>query len=275
MFCPGIAIDGTGIMVVTSGNDASETSLYDANEDEWIKGLKIYLCRGKAINWYYVEGEGSFEGARKRLEDEDSISANAIMFEGKATSNACIITPGSKARRVAYWLGGTTYSERVFHTSVILLDRRVFVAGSQTFGIAFNEENVFTPPYPLTEKGELRSSPDITSRLPASASLVRIGSATHTVNTDQRRISLNLWRVPVLGRHYATIPNDPGLVIPGFWMLFVMDEAGSPSIAKMILITSNLKTIGTSDEKQCEHGFLSEYLPSWKPALAAQIPRRG
>jgi hypothetical protein len=58
-------------------------------------------------------------------------------------------------------------------------------------------------------------------------------------------------------------------------MLFVMDEAGTSSIAKMILITSNMKTIGSSDEKQCEHGFLSEYMPSWKPALTAQISRRG
>jgi galactose oxidase len=114
-----------------------------------------------------------------------------------------------------------------------------------------------------------------TNRRIASASLVRIGSTTRTVNTVQRRVSLNLWCVPVLGRYYATIPNDPGIVIPGFWMLFVMDEAGTPSIAKMILITSNMKTIGSSDEKQCEHGFLCEYRPSWKPALTAQIPRRG
>lgn len=451
MFCPGIAIDGTGTMVVTGGNDAGETSLYDADTDEWLKGPEMHLRRGyqasttladgrvfviggswaggsniakdgeiydpatrnwtmlpgakvkpmltddmegpwradnhgwlfgwkknsvfqagpsKAMNWYYMEGEGSVKGAGKRLEDGDSMSGNAVMFDavkGKiltfggspdydkswATSNAHVITLGEPGQKPDVQLAGQEgmmHSERVFHTSVVLPDGKVFVAGGQTFGVAFNEENVqfvpelydpesntfteltqnnvirvyhtlsillpdarvlngggglcgncsanhydaqvFTPPYLLTENGDLRPRPEITSKLPgsvqvrrtlnfftnrriASASLVRLCSATHTVNTDQRRVPLNLWRVPVLGRYYATIPNDPGVVIPGYWMLFVMDEAGTPSIAKMILVTSNGKTIGSSDEKQCEHGFLSDYLPRWKPALTAQIPRRG
>ncbi|CCC14578.1 hypothetical protein SMACR_09672 [Sordaria macrospora] len=422
MFCPGISIDGTGMMVVTGGNDASETSLYDAEMDEWIKGPEMHLRRGyqasttladgrifviggswaggsniakdgeiydpatrnwtmlpgakvkpmltddmegpwradnhgwlfgwkknsvfqagpsKAMNWYYVEGEGSFKGAGKRLEDDDSMSGNAVMFDavkGKiltiggspdydkswATSNAHVITlgePGQKPDVQPAGQEGTMHYERVFHTSVVLPDGKVFIAGGQTFGIAFNEENVqFVPELydpekntftelsqnnvvrvyhtlsillPDGRKGELRSRPEITTKLPdsiqigrtlkfhtnrriASASLVRLCSATHTVNTDQRRVPLDLRRrVPVFGRYSVTIPNDPGIVIPGYWMLFVMDETGTPSIAKTILITSNVKTIEASDETQCEHGFLSEHLPSWKLTLTAQIPRRG
>ncbi|KAK3497075.1 putative galactose oxidase precursor [Neurospora hispaniola] len=430
MFCPGISIDGTGMMVVTGGNDASPTSLYDGELDKWIKGPDMHLRRGyqasttladgrvfviggswaggsniakdgeiydpatrnwtmlpgakvkpmltddmegpwradnhgwlfgwkknsvfqagpsKAMNWYYVEGEGSFKGAGERGEDDDSMSGNAVMFDavnGKiltiggspdydkswATSNAHVITlgePGQEPDVRAAGQGGKMHSERVFHTSVVLPDGKVFIAGGQTFGIAFNEENVqfvpelydpesntftelsqnnvvrvyhslsillpdgrvlnaggglcgncsanhydaqiFTPPYLLTENGEERSRPEITTKLPdtievggklkfhtnrriASASLVRLCSATHTVNTDQRRVPLHFRRrMPVFGRYHVHIPNDPGIVIPGYWMLFVMDEAGTPSIAKTIMITSNVKTIGGASDEQTQY----------------------
>ncbi|MGG6498786.1 UNVERIFIED_CONTAM: kelch repeat-containing protein, partial [Bacteroidetes bacterium 56_B9] len=36
--------------------------------------------------------------------------------------------------------------KRVFHTSVVLPDGKVFIVGGQTYGVAFNEENIqFTP----------------------------------------------------------------------------------------------------------------------------------
>jgi len=118
------------------------------------------------MNWYYVEGKGGFEQAGRRLDDEDSMSGNAVMFDavkGKiltiggspdydsawATNNAHIITlgePGEIAKVELAAKYGKMHSERVFHTSVVLPDGKVFIAGGQTFGVAFNEENVqFVP----------------------------------------------------------------------------------------------------------------------------------
>ena len=34
------------------------------------------------------------------------------------------------------------------------------------------------------------------------------------------------------------VPSDPGIVVPGYWMLFAIDAKGTPSIAKIILIKS-------------------------------------
>lgn len=444
MFCPGIAIDGTGMLVVTGGNDAIVTSLYDAGQDKWFEGPEMHLRRGYqstttlsdgrvfviggswaggsnipkdgevydpiartwtmlpgakvkpmltndyegawradnhgwlfgwknqtvfqagpsvAMNWYYVEGSGNFKKAGKRLEDDDSMSGNAVMFDavkGKiltvggspdyenswATANAHIITlgePGELPKVELAGKNGMMHSERVFHTSTVLPDGKVFIVGGQTFGIAFNEENVqfvpelydpvtntfiqlqqnnfvrvyhhlsvllpdgrvltgggglcgncsanhynaqiFTPPYLLTESGEPRPRPRFSSELPkkvpvggliffrtdgaiSSASLVRLCSTSHTVNTDQRRVPVNLSRFPFQNSYVVRLPNDPGIIIPGPWMVFIMDKHGVPSIAKIILVTSNdKKTTDLSeelysepDEDQCKYSlFQSSY----------------
>ena len=60
-------------------------------------------------------------------------------------------------------------------------------------------------------------------------------SVTHTVNTDQRRIPL----IPLsagTNKYTVTVPNEPGIAIPGYWMVFGMNGAGVPSIAKTVLI---------------------------------------
>lgn len=60
----------------------------------------------------------------------------------------------------------------------------------------------------------------------ASFSLVRYGSSTHTVNTDQRRIPLT--PTDTLGTTYTLkVPSDAGIALPGYWMVFVMSSADS------------------------------------------------
>ena len=66
-------------------------------------------------------------------------------------------------------------------------------------------------------------------------SIVRLGSATHSVNTDQRRMPL----IPVQGGQDGVynfkIDERPGVVAPGFWYFFAMDD-GVPSVSTTIQI---------------------------------------
>ncbi|KAN0068720.1 copper radical oxidase [Elaphomyces granulatus] len=65
-------------------------------------------------------------------------------------------------------------------------------------------------------------------------SLIRIGSVTHSVDTDQRRVPLT----PTLGSAGAytlSLPADPGVLMPGYWYLFAL-ACGVPSEAQTILI---------------------------------------
>ncbi|KAK4660365.1 hypothetical protein QC762_118310 [Podospora pseudocomata] len=77
----------------------------------------------------------------------------------------------------------------------------------------------------------------------AEVAMVRYSSATHAINTDQRRVRL----VPtVLGKqkgralHRVEIPEDGGVVVPGYWMVFAISSGKGgmkvPSVAETILI---------------------------------------
>ncbi|USW55233.1 Putative immunoglobulin-like, galactose oxidase-like, Early set domain-containing protein [Septoria linicola] len=64
---------------------------------------------------------------------------------------------------------------------------------------------------------------------------MRLGSSTHTVNSDQRRIPL----VPISvsnGVYTFRLPADPSICTPGYWWLFAM-ETGVPSVATELLIS--------------------------------------
>jgi galactose oxidase len=63
---------------------------------------------------------------------------------------------------------------------------------------------------------------------------VRSGSTTHAVDTDQRRIALA--PTAVAEGYSVTIPTDPGVAVPGYYMLFALDTRGVPSVARIIRI---------------------------------------
>lgn len=139
------------------------------------------------------------------------------------------------------------------------------------------DAQVFAPPYLFAPDGSRAARPTIKSVSPATAtvspgdtlevavektttgtgtdgavfsfSLVRHGSNTHTVNTDQRRVPLPAKEVDggdgdgggsetttTTTTYEMTLPSDPGVVVPGYWMLFAIDEAGVPSVATTVRV---------------------------------------
>ena len=65
--------------------------------------------------------------------------------------------------------------------------------------------------------------------------MVRAGSTTHTVNTDQRRVPLVATPTPIglpnLKTYRLVIPSDAGVVIPGDYLVFALGPTGTPSVA--------------------------------------------
>jgi galactose oxidase len=144
---------------------------------------------------------------------------------------------------------------RTYHSVALLLPDATVIAGGGGLcgrGCVQNhaDAQVWTPPYLLNADGSLKTRPkilsvsassvrpggtlSITTDAAASFSLVRYGSTTHTVNTDQRRVVL---KPTASGLTYtATLPSDAGVLLPGYWMLFAMNEAGVPSLAKTIKV---------------------------------------
>lgn len=145
---------------------------------------------------------------------------------------------------------------RNYHSVANLLpDGRIFSGGGGLCGdCATNHFDgaIFTPPYLLNPDGTQRPRPAITNTPPTSAgygttltvttstpvtafSLVRTGAATHSTDNDQRRVPLAFRQVST-GVYELTVPTDPGTALPGTYLLFALDAAGVPSVAKTLTV---------------------------------------
>jgi galactose oxidase len=145
---------------------------------------------------------------------------------------------------------------RTYHSVALLLpDGKVFVGGG---GLCTNctttnhlDGEIFTPPYLLNADGSERARPAIVTAPSAanvgstiavttgapvkSFALMRMSTVTHTVNTDQRRIPLT--PASVSGTTASLrLPTDPGILVPGQYMLFAVDGNGVPSVATTLAI---------------------------------------
>ncbi|KAF2755134.1 galactose oxidase [Pseudovirgaria hyperparasitica] len=145
---------------------------------------------------------------------------------------------------------------RTYHSiSLLLPDATVLNAGGGLCGSCATNHfdgEIFVPPYLLQANGTARLRPVISSlsasTIPCGAALtisasvpfstialMRLSTSTHTVNTDQRRIPFVMSAAATT--QTITIPADPGVALPGYYFLFVLDAAGTPSVARTVLIT--------------------------------------
>ena len=150
---------------------------------------------------------------------------------------------------------------RTYHSVALLLpDARVFAGGGGLCGdcdVNHFDGQIFSPPYLFEADGSAASRPSIsissstvmngqdiqvTSSQPLQTiAIVRYGSATHSVNTDQRRLEICGSRSTSCTDgtlNTLTVPSDPGIAPPGYWMVFGINDAGVPSISAQVRIRS-------------------------------------
>jgi chitodextrinase len=138
--------------------------------------------------------------------------------------------------------------QRVYHSTALLMpDGRVLVGGGGRFDSGINQFSVeiYSPPYLFqgvrpaiaSAPGTLQyassffvGTPDA-SRI-ASVSLIRLGSVTHAFNQNQR--FMNLTFQPAAGGITIQAPQDGNYAPPGYYMLFLVDANGVPSIASFV-----------------------------------------
>ena len=146
---------------------------------------------------------------------------------------------------------------RAYHSFALLLrDATILVGGgglTNQLPVNHFDAQIYIPQYLLTSSGSRATRPIITETSDphvfpggnftiatdseiVSASLVRYGGATHSLNNDQRRIPLTLTTVGPPYRYFTSIPEDGGVAIPGYYMLFVLNAQGVPSKATNVQI---------------------------------------
>jgi hypothetical protein len=65
-----------------------------------------------------------------------------------------------------------------------------------------------------------------------AVSLIRLGSVTHAINMDQRFLNLSFQAGS--GSLTVQAPANGNLAPPGYYMLFILDANGVPSVAPII-----------------------------------------
>jgi len=177
------------------------------------------------------------------------------------SSSALLSDPASVVYDAELWSPGTeTWTPmarmqvpRMLNSTALLLpDGRVLTAGGGRFGgtgpgVDQLSAEIYSPPY--LSNG---TRPTITS-VPAAityastftvvtpdaaqiaaVSLVRLGSVTHSFNSGQRAMWPDFQ--PIAGGLSVTAPFNGNLAPPGYYMLFILNTNGVPSIARFVQI---------------------------------------
>jgi hypothetical protein len=146
---------------------------------------------------------------------------------------------------------------RLYHSSALLLpDATVWVAGSNPNRDTWEPHmEIYKPPYLFTSSGALATRPTI-GTIPSvvgygqtftvnttNASsisqviLMRPGSNTHAFDVEQRLIRMQFTKSS--GRLSVVAPTSQGAAPPGYYMLFIINASGVPSVAKFIRLMPN------------------------------------
>ncbi|MFJ7128337.1 galactose oxidase-like domain-containing protein [Streptomyces sp. NPDC098101] len=150
---------------------------------------------------------------------------------------------------------------RNYHSEALLLpDGRVATFGSDPLygdrdntklGTFERRVEVFTPPAlhrgganrPVLGNGPAEPGADGRATFAtedagriAAARLMRPGAVTHTTDVEQRSVALELTRGRDGRSVTVDVPDDRTLVPPGWYMLFVTDGDGVPSVARWIRV---------------------------------------
>jgi Domain of unknown function (DUF1929) len=155
-------------------------------------------------------------------------------------------------------VGATAEKSRLYHSAALLLpDATVLVGGGGRDGPEINQNaEIYSPSYLFAADGSLAVRPVITSvgdltyggAIPVAytsltgaisrVSLVRMGSITHAFDMDVRLVELAFKPVVSNGSISTTVMNvripNRSVCPPGWYMLFIMDDMGVPSVAEIV-----------------------------------------
>jgi hypothetical protein len=141
---------------------------------------------------------------------------------------------------------------RTYHSEALLLpDGRVAMVGGNPTRTSFEMRmEIFSPPYLF--RGQRPAITDAPSEITYGgsytlgvtpgdaplqwASLVRPSAVTHSTDPDQRLVDVALVTSSTGGT--ITVPTNPNLAPPGWYLLFVSDTRGRPSVGRWVHLTT-------------------------------------
>lgn len=160
--------------------------------------------------------------------------------------------------KTGLWTAGASAQKpRLYHSTALLLpDATVLTAGGGSPGPVTNlNAEIYAPPYLFDSGGQRAPRPVIdaapaqltlgtdfrigvaSSRPVQRVTLVRTGSATHSTNFEQRFLELPFTQAPGASTIDVALTESPNVLPAGHYMLFVIDDAGVPSVARIVKLS--------------------------------------
>ena len=233
-------------VVLILGGDSPATSTTEtidlgAANPRWKSGPNMSQPRIEMNAVLLPNGQVLAMGGSVNDEDASTESLNADLYD-----------PASNTISSA----GANVFARLYHSVALLLpDATVWLAGGNpSRGSYESHVEVYQPAYLFQTDGTLATRPTISSapvsisygnpftvQTPdaasiASAVLVRNGTVTHSFGMDQRMVGMSF--TAGSGALTVTAPPNGNIAPPGYYMLFILNTAGVPSVASSVLVTN-------------------------------------
>jgi hypothetical protein len=243
------------VMIMGGDNPATDTTeLIDLSP----AGAQVSAsCPNYAPCW--VEGPRMVQ---PRVEMEATILPNGkILVGGGSAQDEDVSTASLKAEIYdpaanSFSPAGSNAFPRLYHNVQLLLpDGTVALAGGNPEqGVFENHIEIYQPSYLFNADGSLATRPSIGANAPgsitygaafnlptpdassiASVALMKAGAVTHSFDMDQRYVGLSF--TAGSGSLTVTGPPNSNIAPPGYYMLFLVNKAGTPSLASWVQVS--------------------------------------
>ncbi|HEX3436845.1 MAG TPA: galactose oxidase-like domain-containing protein, partial [Pseudacidobacterium sp.] len=263
------------VMIMGGGNPATATTeIIDmgAATPAWQLGPNMSQARVEMNAVILPNGKVLAVGGSLNDEDTSTASLNADLYD-PATNT--------------FSSAGANAFPRLYHSVALLLpDASVWLAGGNpSRGNYVHQMEIYKPAYLFNADGTLATRPSITSApstigyseaftvaTPNAANissvvLVRNGTVTHAFGMDQREVGLSF--TAGSGILTVTAPPNGNIAPPGYYMLFLLNQSGVPSVASFVQVTPtppDFSVAATPSSQAVSRGKSTSYTVSVTPS---------
>jgi len=232
------------VIIMGGGNPATATTeIIDlsASNPQWVFGPAMSQARVEMNATILPNGMVVALGGSANDEDGSTASFNTDIYDPVANT---------------FTTGAANVYPRLYHSNSLLLpDATLLVTGSNPARGTYEQHSeIYSPPYLFNPDGSPATRPAITSVTPnaltynagfqlqtpdaasiSSVVLMRLGAVTHAFDMEQRLVGLSF--TAGAGALSVTAPSSGNIAPPGYYMLFIVNSGGVPSLASFVQLS--------------------------------------
>ncbi len=218
----------------------------------WVPGPTMSQNRVEMEGTLLPNGKVLVDAGSAKDEDATTASLQAEIYDPVANT---------------FSSAGSNAFARLYHNVQLLLpDATVLLAGGNPAqGVFENHIEIYQPPYLFNADGSPAQRPQSPTNSPSSITygqsftlstsdastissivLMKAGSVTHSFDMDQRYVGLS-FTTGASGSLSVTAPANSNIAPPGYYMLFLVNQAGTPSLASWVQVSGPAAPIANVD----------------------------